>query len=392
MKSLAPPPHLSFRVVIMAKTNLPMHCRFCAIGVKVEDRSTKGLLSQAFGAICDFSAGRSSYIAICFLLAVFAILLSTGRAVADDPLPIHPSWGRAEPESWTVLRTETWRPQEGNATEVESVSRTVTETRTLLRAASGSAATLERTVTVEVGGQRFSTPPRETQEDPWGHALPFRARTMRLPPAEWTVGTATIPCEAIMFQYEALNGSVTDLVYYNAEIPPYVFYRKVSRYVPDQSQPVSEAIESVSSLRPALLPVWRISPRFYQLDVFEQTPTTLKRGTRFASYDIPGGVYAESFTEWDSSGEILRETRTRLVDAQYDMGQSGRMESMQSSLDQALGTERRRPFSSHETPLSGPLELSIEIGIDPFLPPSDDSEAPRRSIFHLPSLGDRRRP
>jgi hypothetical protein len=354
----------------------------------------RGCLCRALKTVQDSWLASIVRCVICVVFAVSPLLFSAERSVADDPLSVHPSWGRAEPESWTVLRTETWRPQDENPTEVVSASRTVTETRTLLRAVSGSAATLERTVTVEVGGQRFSTPPRETKEDPWGHALPFTARTMRLPPTEWTIGTAKIPCEALMFQYETLNGTVTDLVYYNAEVPPHVFYRKVARYVPDQEQPISEAIESVSSLRPALLPVWRISPRFYQLNVFEQTPTTLKRGTRYASYDIPGGVYAESFTEWDSSGELLRETRTRLVDAQYEMSRSERMsgEQPQLSFGPTMGAERRRPFSALETHMGSPLELSIEIGIDPFLPPSGGSEEPRRSIFHLPALGERRRP
>jgi hypothetical protein len=236
-------------------------------------------------------------------------------ARADDPgiARKHHPWGRFQPGAWRSLHVVTETLDERGLVVHTSTS----DKRTFLTKVDSDGVTLDVQSTVEVAGKRFETEP-ETQRqtfhgEPVGVAVKFEPGETEAVNVE--IDGRKVPCRKWTFSYTTGNNGqkTTGALYFSETLAPYVLQRRTTTNDAEGAAAIAETGFETKALE---IP-WRATGEIKTAAIIKTTAVHAKGTTvtwSIISYDVPGGLLAESTKELDKNGRLARRSTAELVD------------------------------------------------------------------------------
>jgi hypothetical protein len=255
---------------------------------------------------------RGSRLAAWCLVSAGALvwLPAAGGAEISDVLQRAHAWGRFGMGSWRHVRivTENFDAQ-GNVT-----SSSVTDNRTTLVDVAPDGVTLKVEVTIEVGGQKFPSPPQIVHQGYAGEAVGQTVSVKSVDGETLTVDGREIACEAQ--EIEILGGGNKEIVHisYSPGTTPAVLKRTSTTSDAASGKTTQEAVAEVFALDKRLKvlsePLQRRGFRMrHVLKTDRGTTTTWSDNVP----EVPGEMVAQSSQKFDDQGRLLRRTTLSLV-------------------------------------------------------------------------------
>jgi hypothetical protein len=221
------------------------------------------------------------------------------------------AWARFDRGAWRHVRivTENFDAQ-GKVT-----SSSTTDNVTTLEEVAPDHVTLKVEVTVEIGGQKFPSPPQVVHQGFAGESLGQTVSMKPIGAETLTVDGSQIPCEAQ--QIEIVGGGNKEVIEisFSPRSSPAILKRKSTTTDANSGETMQEAVTEVFALnrRLRVLDEQRERRGYRVRQVLKSNRGTTTSWSDHVP-DVPGELVSQSSQKLDEQGRLLRRTTLELVD------------------------------------------------------------------------------